>query len=291
MPHGIHLLEYDYTVTMVRNIQTWITITLLVALSDSFGDLEEINRLNYGVYMTKRQDVTVVQNFWKHTLILDIPTLTDFSDIPLPNCEFEPSCQGECLTEKSQLHDYLYQRDMANINFCPILRNETIKLNEIRTQFMTSIKDSIGSIRRLIPVIARNLTIIRTQRESRSRRALEPFNWMYKKIFGLATNSDLSALKDDFSNMHAQLRNIAQTSMQNYKDLNTFVQLTDKEIGGIKDHMQHVDSMMEILSNVTRDSNQYIDHQHLMIMSLIRDVYTIYIRRFSSIYAQTGGLL
>ena len=223
--------------------------------------------------MTKKKDITVTHQKWRHTLVLQIPTLTKVGEIPLPECDFELSCQEECLTERSQLNDYLLERDLANTNFCPILRNETIKLNQMRTQFLGAIQESIGSIRRLIPVVSRNLTLIQTQRESRSKRALEPFNFIYKNIFGLATNSDLSELKNDFANMHARLKEVAETSMRNYKDLNTFVQIADQEIGNIKTHMKNVDNMMELLSNVTRDSSEYIDRQHLVVLSLIRDMY------------------
>ena len=101
--HAIHLLEYDYTVTMTRIIQTWIISTLLVASTTSFGDYEEINRLNYGIYMTKKKDITVTHQKWRHTLVLQIPTLTKVGEIPLPECDFELSCQEECLTERTQL--------------------------------------------------------------------------------------------------------------------------------------------------------------------------------------------
>ena len=160
--------EYEEnTHTMDTVTITWILLSLFVTSNIAFGDFEEINRLNYGVYMTKRKDVTLARQAWRHTVILEIPTLTDFGDVPLPNCEFDLSCTGFCLEEKTQLNEYLYQRDLANTKFCPILRNETMKLNEIRSQYMASIKDSIVSIKRLIAVIAKILTLVREARESR----------------------------------------------------------------------------------------------------------------------------
>ena len=107
-----------------------ILASILVLHSHGFGDFEEINRLNFGVYFTKRQDVAVAQAKWSHTLAVSLPNLEEFGEVPLPQCDFTPSCTGKC--RQATAGPYLHQRDLANMKFCPLLRNETIRLNEIR---------------------------------------------------------------------------------------------------------------------------------------------------------------
>ena len=107
---------------------------------NAYEDYIHLNRLNYGVYMTKLKDLSVTQDIWQHTIVLDIPTLTDFSEIPLPDCTFERSCTPKCLANQNDtIYRYLRTRDEANIEFCPVIRNETRKLNEIRTQFVKTV--------------------------------------------------------------------------------------------------------------------------------------------------------
>ena len=71
-------------------------ISVFAAVSNAYGDLHSINRLNYGLYMTKRKDVTVYQAKWSHTIAVKLPTMDQFGDIPLPQCDFEPACTGKC---------------------------------------------------------------------------------------------------------------------------------------------------------------------------------------------------
>ena len=179
----------DYTLRI-------ITLTTLMAIhGHGFGNFDEINRLNYGVYFTKRKDITMAQAKWSHTLAISLPNLDQYGEVPLPDCNFTPSCTGKC--RDAAAGDYLHQRDLANVRFCPLLRNETARLNEIRSQYMASIRDSILAIRKLIPPINKDLSRVDTGRASRSKRAIEPFGFIYRKIFGLATNSDLTELASE----------------------------------------------------------------------------------------------
>ena len=96
-------MERETRATMEFNIQSWILLSLLAIMAHAFGDFKEINRLNYGVYMTKRKDITMTQASWKHTNVLQVPTLTDFGEIPLPDCDFELTCTDFCLSQTTAL--------------------------------------------------------------------------------------------------------------------------------------------------------------------------------------------
>ena len=139
--------------------------------------------------------------------------------------------------------------------------------------------------------------MIRQPHESRSKRALKVFNYIYRNVFGLATGDEFDKLTNDFANMHAQLDGIKDASIQHYKHMKTFATIVDKEFSHIKKHIDHTDQALDLLTNITTGDAHYIDRQHMLSLSMQRDIYTnvalqTYMMKLENIYSyvNTGKL-
>ena len=270
----------------------------------AFETTGDLSRLNYGTYFKKIRDLAVNRLFWRHTVSVSLPDLQEFDNIPVPHCNFTPSCDTHCSRwiqnstdfkfllsrddryynicqslcskwsdEDDTLH-FLKKRDDVNKLLCPLLRNSTIKLNVIRKQFMQSINKTITDVKDLIPAIDKNLSKVKSLRSSRTKRALKLFNFIYKNIFGLATNQDMQQLTNDFAKMHKNMDQIRDATIRNFENMKTFASVTNHEINKINEHMNSTDILLRNLAQLSSYDNDYVHRQYLMVINLFRDIYT-----------------
>ncbi|XP_033734065.1 uncharacterized protein LOC117323140 [Pecten maximus] len=245
--------------------QMWNMIVMALLCVPVVVSTTSVQRLNYGILFEPGQKLHLGQEYWSHTLKIQLPTNLNLPDIIL--------CKRRT---------------------CESANSVVRTLNNLRTQCMADVNETVKEIHRLIPhSYIPNSSPFSSRR---SKRGLFDFiGDISKSLFGTATSNDVSNLKRHMQILNNNNVKLAKAMAEEAHQLTSFISTVndrfDNVIKAVKtnhdqaitlsnqfatslDGLEHefvlLENMMLTQTNATTILNKHLEHVKLAIHDLVK---------------------
>ena len=181
-----------------------------------------VQRLNYGILFEPTGHFKPINDYWVHTVALDLPVFPTKQDLPKPCTK-----NGNVRPQTCKMFESAFQQSL-------FIRNDSEQKCYILIQ----------KIREMIPQSKLTLS------DSRSKRALLPFiGQLSKSIFGTATIKDVQFLAYHVAHTMAKTKKLGNAFKVQAEKLNSFMSIVDSRISGAVAEIQNNHRVISEMGN------------------------------------------
>ncbi|XP_069123363.1 LOW QUALITY PROTEIN: uncharacterized protein [Argopecten irradians] len=220
--------------------QMWNVIVMaLLCLPIVFSESSSVQRLNYGILFEPAQKLHLGQEYWSHTFKIPLPT-----SLSLPG--IVPCKRRTCESANSVIQT----------------------LNNLRTQCMANVNETVRELHRLIPhsYLPNNSPFS----SRRNKRGLFDFiGEISKSLFGTATSSDVSNLKRHMQILNRNNVKLAKAMADEAHQLTSFISTVNDRFDNVMNAIKTNHDQTITLSNQFARSLDGIEHEFVLLEKMM----------------------
>ena len=199
-----------------------------------------VQRINYGTIFKHVGRMDICEQYWSHSFEVKLPVNIISAPVPTP--------PGDTVWDR-------------------LTRNTLMHVTRRRNNASQTLQDTIEQIKQLIPNYD-------TPNKVRSSRSLIPFvGTIFKGLFGVASENDLSVLKNHMAEMSSKTNKMMNAFKSNTHLFNSWMQTMNKRMDNTVEALAQTNNITSMLAQSLNDTLKAFDFWPLTIRVISDETY------------------